>query len=431
MPGLIGGLLGGAAMVLGGGWYSLQHGPIKAGLDRLDATAATAGEVQAGVKTLDAKLGEVGTGLGALTADVGGLKSTLEGAQSALGSVTDRVAAEEAATRALKTDVLCYSFRAASQQVIGRLEAVNAKLVEVEQHQPADVVDKKTVADIAGKQAAIEQGQQTVSAALARARADRDAEPGGGQQAGDCAQTMVEARAQPDGGDRRAAARAAGDAGRAGSPGRRTRSRRQRSAMPQHNPGDPQRAAGKVRSARTELQQKVQGARSELQQQVQGARSELQQQLADTSSRLTTEGAERERSVGSVARLQQPGCACRPVSRFVRPSITLRQLAKDDQVVARRGRNAGAHGRRWHPDRGQPGPEAGRHRAGPCGTPRRTPPTGWTGPARTSNDLIDLHPADQEAVPGAERGARRAPGAAAAGSAGRGRGAASRGRAGQ
>ena len=35
-------------------------------------------------------------------------------------------------------------------------EAVNAKLVEVEQAQPADVVDKKTVGDIAAKQANIE-----------------------------------------------------------------------------------------------------------------------------------------------------------------------------------------------------------------------------------------------------------------------------------
>jgi hypothetical protein len=52
--------------------------------------------------------------------------------------------------------------------VIARLEAVNAKLVEVEQGQPADIVDKKTVNDIAGKQAGIERGQQEVAAGLAR-----------------------------------------------------------------------------------------------------------------------------------------------------------------------------------------------------------------------------------------------------------------------
>ena len=52
--------------------------------------------------------------------------------------------------------------------MIGRLEAVNAKLVEVEQAQPADVVDKKTVADIAAKQAAIEQATKSVAEALAR-----------------------------------------------------------------------------------------------------------------------------------------------------------------------------------------------------------------------------------------------------------------------
>jgi predicted nucleic acid-binding Zn-ribbon protein len=184
VPGLIGGLLGGAAMVLGGGWYSMGHGPIKAGLERLDATATTAGEAQAGVKALDAelgqvgagvkaldaKLGQVGTGLGALTADLGALKSTLEGAQASLGKLTDRVGAEEAATGELKTNVeqASNSFRAASQEVIGRLEAVNAKLVEVEQAQPADVVDKKTVGDIAAKQASVDAATQSVAAALAR-----------------------------------------------------------------------------------------------------------------------------------------------------------------------------------------------------------------------------------------------------------------------
>ena len=40
LPGLIGGLLGGAAVVGGGGWYAYERGPIKPALEQLESTAA-------------------------------------------------------------------------------------------------------------------------------------------------------------------------------------------------------------------------------------------------------------------------------------------------------------------------------------------------------------------------------------------------------
>ena len=39
-PGLLGGLLGGAAVAGGGGWYLYEHGPLKPALARLDTTEA-------------------------------------------------------------------------------------------------------------------------------------------------------------------------------------------------------------------------------------------------------------------------------------------------------------------------------------------------------------------------------------------------------
>ena len=105
-----------------------------------------------------------------LQQQVGDLKSDLQQKDTTIAGLADRIATTEKTEADLATNVkqASDSFRAASAEVIGRLEAVNAKLVEVEQAQPADVVDKKTVADIAGKQAAIEQSTKSVAAALAR-----------------------------------------------------------------------------------------------------------------------------------------------------------------------------------------------------------------------------------------------------------------------
>ena len=179
--GLIGGLLGGAAVVGGGGWWAYERGPIKPALERLDTTEAATRTAESGIATLGGKLDELGASLGGklneLGSSVGGLgselgntKSALQQADSTIATLGEKLSGAESTTAdlAAKLEQADRAFRAASDQVTARLEAVNAKLVEVEQGQPADIVDKKTVSDIAAKQGSIEQGQQSVAAALAR-----------------------------------------------------------------------------------------------------------------------------------------------------------------------------------------------------------------------------------------------------------------------
>ena len=189
---------------------------------------------------------------------------------------------------------------------------MNAKLVEVEQNQPADVVDKKTVEDIAGKQAAIEQGQKDVSGALARAEqmVSQSLEAGNKQAA--ALQTMIEG----------------------------THSRMEEIAAQQREllamRAELDRQAKTIQEQATALggaTAQLQALRGELQDKVQSARSELQQQLVDTSSRLTTEGAARERSVGLSLATNSLDAALQTGQPFEPTINTLRQLAKGDEVV--------------------------------------------------------------------------------------------------
>ena len=290
VPGLIGGLLGGAAMVLGGGWYATEHGPIKAKLDRLEAAA---GEAQAGVKNLVGKVEQVTTDLGALGGDLGsaktalegkleqvtaglstlggdlsGLKTALDGTNASLGTVTQRVATEEAATGELKTNVeqASNSFRAASQEVIGRLEAVNAKLVEVEQAQPADVVDKKTVADIAAKQASVDAATQSVAAALVRVEQMVTQSLEAGNQQSAALRTVVDA----------------------------TQKR-----LDEVNAQQRELLALKDQVAKQEeADQRQLAALADTGNKVTGVRTDLEQRLTEVTGRLTALDAARERGVG-------------------------------------------------------------------------------------------------------------------------------------
>ena len=145
-----------------------------------------------------------------------------------------------------------------------RLEAVNAKLVEVEQGQPADVVDKKTVGDIAAKQASVEQGQQSVAAALARLEQLVTQSLEAGNQQAAALQHHGRRCAQPHGGDRRAAARAAGDEGRAG--GQAKANQEQATAL-------------------SDTAAQLQAIRGELQDKVRARAPSSQQQLAEVTSR--------------------------------------------------------------------------------------------------------------------------------------------------
>ena len=230
VPGLIGGLLGAAAVVAGGGWYAYEHGPVKPRSADWMPRKPRPPKPRPGSARSDGKLAQVGTEVGglksALQQEVGGLQSTLQQQvgdlksdlqqkDTTIAGLADRIATTEKAEADLATNVkqASDSFRAAGAEVIGRLEAVNAKLVEVEQAQPADVVDKKTVADIAGKQAAIEQSTKSVADALARLEhlVTQTLESGNQQMA--ALRVVGRQQARPDGRDLGPAARPAGAEG--------------------------------------------------------------------------------------------------------------------------------------------------------------------------------------------------------------------------
>lgn len=328
VPGLIGGLLGGAAMVLGGGWYATEHGPIRTGLDRLEATASAAGEAQAGVRTLDGKLEQVTAGLGALGGDLGslkttldgkleqvtaglgtlggdlgGLKTALDGTNASLGTVTQRVATEEAATGELKTNVeqASTTFRAASQEVIGRLEAVNAKLVEVEQAQPADVVDKKTVGDIAAKQASVDAATQSVAAALARLEQLVTQSLEAGNQQAAALRTVVDA----------------------------TQKR-----LDEVNAQQRDLLALKDQVAKQEeADQQQLAALADTGNQVTGVRTDLEQRLTEVTGRLTALDAARERGVGLSIAAHGLETALTSGEPFQPTVAIVTELAQGDPVI--------------------------------------------------------------------------------------------------
>ncbi len=403
LPGLIGGLLGGAAVVGGGGWYAYEHGPVKPALEQLEATAASTRTAESGIATLGGRLDELGGTMGSLGNEFGEAKTTLQQTDSAVAALGDKIDAAESATAdlAAKLDQADRAFRAAGDQVTARMEAVNAKLVEVEQSQPADIVDKKTVADIAAKQSGIEQGQQSVSAALARLEqlVTQSLEAGNKQAA--ALQTMVEG----------------------------ARSRMEEIAAQQHDllamKADLEAQAKtnqEQAAALSDTTAQIQTLRGELADKVQGARSELQQQLADTSSRLSAAGAQRERSVGLSLATNSLDAALQTGQPFTPSVDILRQLAKDDQAI---GEVA---------DKLEPMASTGIPTLAELAQQLRTieqslepasstPPSDWLERTRENlNSLVDLHPVDEEAVPGqgAVRDAREAlllqdlPGAVAA-----------------
>jgi hypothetical protein len=405
--GLLGGLLGGAAVAGGGGWYLYEHGPLKPALARLDTTEAASREAANGLAALGGKLDQQGAALGGKLdqqgTDLTGVKSALQQADASIAKLGDRLAATDRATGELGTKVqqADSTFRAASEQVIGRLEAVNAKLVEVEQHQPADVVDKKTVADIAAKQASIEQGQKEVAAALARAEqmVTQGLEAGNKQAA--ALQTMVDAA--------------------------RTRmeeiSAQQRDLLAMKSELDNQAKTNQEQAAAlSAAAAQVQTVRAELQEKVQGARSELQQQLAETSSRLTTEGAARERSVGLSVATNSLDASLQTGQPFVPTVETLRQLGQDDQVVQGVADTLEPMATSGIPTAASLAQKAGEIERS-LAPASKAESSDWLDRTRENlNNLVNLHPVDQEAVPGqnAVRDAKQAlmlqdlPGAVAA-----------------
>ncbi|MFO1071627.1 MAG: hypothetical protein U1E17_02770 [Geminicoccaceae bacterium] len=170
LPGLLGGLLGTAAVLGGGGWYAYQNGPIQPTLARLAATEQAAQATQGGIADLGKQLTQLQGTLGNLRTSLDGVSGSLAKLDQRLTADEQRLATTEGGMGDLKAtvDQASTSFRKAGEEVIGRLEAVNAKLVEVEKAQPADIVDKGTVEGIAGKQAGIDAAQAKLEGGLAR-----------------------------------------------------------------------------------------------------------------------------------------------------------------------------------------------------------------------------------------------------------------------
>ena len=417
--------MGGAAVVGGGGWWAYERGPIKPALERLDTTEAATRTAESGIATLGGKLDELGASLGGklneLGSNVGGLgselgntKSALQQADSTIATLGEKLSGAESTTAdlAAKLEQADRAFRAASDQVTARLEAVNAKLVEVEQGQPADIVDKKTVSDIAAKQGSIEQGQQSVAAALARLEQLVTQSLEAGNKQASALQTMVEgARSRME----EIAAQQRDLLAMKDELDNQAKANQEQAAALSDT-------AAQLQSIRGELQDKVQSARDELQDKVQGARSELQQQLTDTSTRLTTEGAARERSVGLSLATNSLDASLQNGQPFVPTIDTLRQLAQGDQVVrevADTLEPMAAAGVPTSASLAQKLAEIEQSLA-PASA---AAPSDWVERTRENlSNLVNLHPVDEEAVPGenAVRGAREAlllqdlPGAVAA-----------------
>lgn len=156
LAGFIGGLLGSAALIGGAGWYAYTHGPVRPALERFQAAEDSARTAAARVEALEGRLAE--------------LQGALERTGPALAALDERLGAAEQARSELGTAVeqLDARLESTSQATGTRIEELATKLVQVEQAQPADVVDKKTVADLAAAQAGLNERQVRLEGTLAR-----------------------------------------------------------------------------------------------------------------------------------------------------------------------------------------------------------------------------------------------------------------------
>lgn len=368
--GLIGGLLGSAALLAGAGWYAYEHGPVRPTLARLEASETAARDAEGGI----AGLGEQ---IGALRADLDGLRGATESATASVqqlgqqvSAIEERVAANEQATSELDATVeqASTSFRVASEEVIGRLEAVNARLAEVARAQPADVVDKGTVEAVAAKQAAIEEAQARLDGGLARLeQLVAQGLEAGNQQAAALRVVVDSNRSQLDeiaNGVRDLLAL--------------------RSQLEQQQAVDAeQRAALQAASER-----------------VTSVRNEIEQRLEEVTGRLSALDEQRERSVGMALAVDSLETAIQTGQPFGSALDLLTQLGRNDEVATQAVNQL------------QPSAESGvptvaelaqqlRELESTLSPPEPNQPQDWLARTRANlQGLVDLHPADEEAVPG-------------------------------
>lgn len=363
LPGLVGGLLGAAAIVGAGSWYLYERGPVKPTLARLDATESAAHDAQAGVTTLGGQVEHVST-------DVAGLKAAVEQADSSVSGLSERVSTTEKAAADLKTEVTQASstFRAAGDQVISRLEAVNAKLVEVEQAQPADVVDKKTVGDIAAKQANIEQATKSVAEGLARLEQLVTQSLEAGNQQAQALRVVVDSN----------------------------RSRMDEIIAQQRD----LLALKDQVEQQAEADQKQLAALAETGEKVSGVRSDLEQKLADMTSKLTALDAARERGVGLSLAAHGLETAFESGQPFEPTIQMLRELGHGDATVESVSGTLAPLAAKGIPTYGSLAAQL--EQIGQTLQPVSTAPSDdWLARTRENlQGLVNLHPVDEEAVPG-------------------------------
>ena len=387
-PGLVGGLLGGAAVTGAGGWYAYEHGPIKPALTKLDAAEAAARTAEGGIATLSGDVGSLKATLeqtgqsiatlggkldemgSSISGEVGGLKAALAQSEQGIAALSQRLGEAETVDRdfASKLDQADRTFRAASEQVIARLEAVNAKLVEVEQAQPADVVDKKTVSDIAAKQSGIEEGQKTVADGLARLE-------------------QLVAQSLEAGNQQAAALRTVVDA---------VRGRLEEIATQQRD----LMALKDTLARQEEVDQQHAATLAATGEQVATVRSDLEQRMDDVASRLTALDAARERGVGLSLAAHSLSTAVETGQPF-RPTIeVMQQLGPDDAVVAGVITSLEPLAGDGVPTFASLARELGTVEAS-LAQPAKTAPDDWLGRTRENlQNLVNLHPVDEEAIPG-------------------------------
>lgn len=368
--GLIGGLLGSAVVIGAGGWYAYEHGPIKGALDRLAATEGSARNAE----TATARLGEQ---IGQLSNDIGGLRNTLQETSAVLGQLDQRLTGAEqrvAATEQRTGDLAANleqastSFRKAGEEVIGRLEAVNARLAEVARAQPADIVDKGTVQDIAAKQAGIEEAQRRLEGGLARLeQLVAQGLEAGNQQASALRVVVDNNRTQLD---------------------------------------QVATQVGELLALREQLARQQEADTQQLaalqatNQQLTSMRGDLEQRLEQVTSRLSALDQQRERGVGMALAADSLDSAVQTGQPYQPALELLTQLGQGDQVVSEvigKLQPAAAEGVPTHAELARQLEDIERSLT----PPDQAQSDDWLERTRANlQGLVDLHPAGEEPVPG-------------------------------
>lgn len=378
LGGLIGGLLGTAAVLAGAGWYAYERGPIRPTLERLASTETAARDAQARVGGLGGEIQQLRSGMGGELQAASGSLGQLD---QRVGALDARLAANEAATGELAATVeqANTAVRVATDDMIGRLEAVNTRLAEMARTQPADIVDKGTVEEIAGKQAAIEQAQQRLEGSLARAQ---ELVAGGLQSSNQQAEAL---RVVVDDSRTRLDGVAAGVLAL--------------TALRDE--------VGRQQAADAELGQALQAVSAQQRQaaeatgqQVAAVRADLERRLEEVVTRLGELDKQRERSVGMSLAVDSLNTAMQ-TGEPLQPTLELLgQLAGEDPAVGEataKLQPAAADGVATMAELAQQLAAV----EGSLSAPEEAAPDDLLAQTRANlGSLVDLHPADAEPVPG-------------------------------